>query len=150
MGTLELEFQRCVAEGKVSAFGEGPKLVDRELSTAANDLAESKDGIARAQWKWSTIQAYYSMFHTARAFLYAKGFRERHHRCLRIAVAHLYSAEGDVFNRLVEDFYLAKQMRENADYAEDFSENGARKLALSAERFLAAAKEILKRPLTIE
>lgn len=146
MGTLELEFQKCVGDGKVSAFGDGPRLVGRQLATAAEDLAEAKAGLARETWKWSTIQAYYAMFHTARALLYAKGFRERHHRCLRIAVAHLYASEGDAFARVIEDFQLAKQMRENADYADDFSENGARKLVASAEQFLGSARKILERP----
>lgn len=88
MGTLENEFQQCVANGQIKAFGDGPKLVKKQLSVAAGDLAEAREGLERGRWKWSTIQAYYSMFHTARALLYAKGFRERHHRCLRIATAY--------------------------------------------------------------
>lgn len=147
MGKIEQEFQKCVAEGKIGAFGDGPKLVSKQLGTAASDLAEAKDGLGRNRWKWSTIQAYYSMFHTARALLFAKGFREKHHRCLRIAVSHLYAAEDESFHRLIDDFQLAKQLRENADYADDFSENGARKLVSSAERFLEAARVILKKPL---
>lgn len=145
MGKIEIEFQDCVAKGKVGAFGEGPKLVTKQLDIAGRDLMEAKEGIERGRWKWSTIQAYYSMFHTARALLYDKGFREKHHRCLRIAVTHLYGAEPDTFHKLIEDFHLAKQMRENADYAEDFSENGAKKIVQSAEKFLEAARSILKK-----
>lgn len=144
MGKIATEFQECVAKGKISVFGEGPKLVAKQLGIAGMDMLEAKEGLERKRWKWSTIQAYYSMFHTARALLFAKGFREKHHRCLRIAVSHLYSAEDDTFHRFIEDFQMAKQMRENADYADDFSENGSRKLVASAERFLEAAKSILK------
>ena len=138
-----MEFQKCVGDGKISAFGDGPALATKQLEISASDLAEARDGISRERWKWSTIQSYYSMFHTARALLYAKSFREKHHRCLRIAISHLYSAEGDDFQRLVDDFQLAKQLRENADYAEDFSENNARKLISSAEKFLDMARQIL-------
>lgn len=148
MGTIEQEFQRCVAEGNIRAFGDGPRLVAKQLGTAASDLAEAKDGLDRGRWKWSTIQAYYSMFHTARALLFAKGFREKHHRCLRIAVSHLYAAEDEPFHRFIDDFRLAKQLRENADYADDFSENGARKLVSSAEKFMASAKAIIGRPVS--
>ncbi len=146
MGNIEQQFQECVQKNHIAAFANGPKLVQKELGTAESDLTEAREGIDRARWKWSTIQAYYSMFHTARALLFAKGFREHHHRCLRIAVAHLYAGEGDPFHRLIEDFQMAKQMRENADYSDDFSENGARKLVASAERFLALARNILARP----
>jgi len=149
MGKVELEFERCVAEGKISAFADGPALVVKQLGIASADLAEAREGLSRNQWKWSTIQAYYSMFHTARALIFAKGFREKHHRCLRIAVAHLYDSEGDEFHRLIEDFRLAKQLRENADYANDFSENSARKLVASAEKFLENAKLIVTRRIEI-
>jgi len=149
MGTIELEFQKCVAEGRITAFADGPKLVAKQLRIAASDLVEAREGIERSRWKWSTIQSYYSMFHTARAFLYAKSFREKHHRCLRIAVAHLYHGEGEDFHRLLDDFRLAKQLRENADYADDFSENGARKLTASAEQFLSVAQTILGEPETV-
>jgi len=84
------------------------------------------------------------MFHSARALLFAKSFREKHHRCLRIAIAHLYGGESDDFQRLVDDFRLAKELRENADYADDFSENSARKLVASAEKFIQKARETLK------
>lgn len=135
-----------MADGKISAFGDGPKLVDKQLAVAESDLIEAREGIKNSRWKWSTIQAYYSMFHAARALLYAKSFRERHRRCLRIAVSHLYSSEGEIFERLVEDFQLAKQMRENADYTNDFSENGAKKLVASAGLFIEEAKKILRKP----
>lgn len=147
MGNIEIEFQKCVSERKISAFGDGPKLVAKQLKISAGDLAEAKEGLKYSRWKWSTIQAYYSMFHTARALLFAKGFRERHHRCLRIAVSHLYSSENDIFHRLIDDFQMAKQLRENADYADDFTENGARKLATAAEKFLEIARNILNRPI---
>ena len=146
MATLEQEFQRCLSEGRISGFGDGPSLTVRQLEIAAEDLNEAKEGLDRGRWKWSTIQAYYSMFHTARALLYAKSLREKHHRCLRIAISHLYVAEGEPFRKLTDDFQLARELRENADYADDFSENSARKLVASAGQFLQTATAILGRP----
>jgi uncharacterized protein (UPF0332 family) len=143
VGKVEQDFQNCMQEGRILAFGDGPKLAAKQLEIAKGDLAEAKDSIERGRWKWATVQAYYSMFHTARALLFFKGFREKSHRCLRVAVAHLYGPESEHLSRLIDDFQLAKQLRENADYAEDFSEGAARKLAESAGRFLAAARERL-------
>lgn len=149
MGKIELEFEKCLSKGQIKSFSDGPKLVGKQLKIAEGDLAEAQEGLTRKKWKWSTIQAYYSMFHTARALLYAKGFREHHHRCLRIAISHLYVSEDTAFHALVSDFQLAKMMRENADYADDFSENGANKLVSSAERFLKIVRKILRRPIQI-
>lgn len=143
MGKIEQEFENCVAKGKIRAFSDGPNLVSKQIKIATDDLFEAEQGLTRQRWKWSTIQAYYSMFHSARALLYAKGFRERSHRCLRIAIAHLYAAEPDDFYRLLDNFELAKQMRENADYADDFSENNAKKLVTTASKFVETAKKML-------
>lgn len=143
MGKIEDAFQKCLADGKIRVFADAQKLVAKQLKIAEDDLGEAREGLARSRWKWSTIQAYYAMFHTARALLYAKGFREKHHRCLRIAVSHLYAAEGDDFQRMIDNFELAKQLRENADYGDDFSENGARKLVASAEKWLEAARGLV-------
>lgn len=60
-----------------------------------------------------------------------------------MAVEHLYK---DVIPaHLVEDFQTAKIMRENADYEENFSETGAKKIIKSAESFLSFAKETIQR-----
>lgn len=147
MGKIEDDFQECLAKGRIKVFGDAQQLVLKQLQIAESDLNEAKEGLLKNRWKWSTIQAYYAMFHTARALLYAKGFREKSHRCLRIAVSHLYTSEGDAFQRMVENFELAKQLRENADYADDFSENGARKLIASAEKWLIETKVLLKKTL---
>ncbi|MBI5528395.1 MAG: HEPN domain-containing protein [Deltaproteobacteria bacterium] len=145
MGTVDQEFQSCLSENRVTVFADGPKLVDRQLEIASDDLAEAAASAARGAWKWSTIQSYYSMYHTARALLFARSFREKNHRCLRIAIASLYAREGEEFASLVDDFNLGKQLRENAGYADDFSENGAQKLMASARRFLEAARTVLGR-----
>lgn len=143
MGKIEDDFQECLAKGRIKVFADASKLVLKQLQIAESDLAYAKEGMLKDRWKWSTIQAYYSMFHTARALLYAKGFREKSHRCLRIAVSHLYVSEGDSFQRMIENFELAKLLRENADYENDFSENGARKLIASAEKWLEVAKKLV-------
>lgn len=145
MGKIEDEFQKCLSKGGIKVFSDAPKLVSKQLTIAESDLNEAKEGFSKGRWKWSTIQAYYSMFHTARALLYAKGFREKSHRCLRIAVSHLYAGEDGAFHRMVENFEMAKLLRENADYADDFSENGARKLIASAEKWLEVTRSITQK-----
>ena len=77
MGAIDQEFQRCLAEGRIAVFGDGPKLVSRQVEIADADLAEAAASVSRGRWKWATVQAYYSMFHAARALLYARGFREK-------------------------------------------------------------------------
>ncbi|MBI4211221.1 MAG: HEPN domain-containing protein [Deltaproteobacteria bacterium] len=143
MGTIEQQFEECLRKGGIKVFRDATKLTEKELTIAASDLAEAKDGLQHQRWKWSTIQAYYSMFHAARALLYAKGYREKSHHCLRIGIAHLYYDAGKNFEDLIDIFQLAKRMRENADYADDFSENNSKKITQAADAFLGFAKKII-------
>ena len=140
---LALEFQRCAKEGKIKEFSGAKGLFTKELKVAESDLSAAKKGFESEQWKWCTIQAYYSMFHTARALLYSKGYREKSHYCLRIAIEALFVSTGKLNEKFIDALQTAKQMRENADYEENFSEVGARKLVKLAEEFIVETKKIL-------
>lgn len=137
------EFKKCSKEGKIKKFSGGKGLSSKELKVAESDLSAAEEGFKLAQWKWCTIQAYYSMFHTARALLYSAGYREKSHYCLRIAVEALFVSTGKIGGKFIDALQIAKQMRENADYEENFSEIGARKLIKLAEEFLSEAQKIL-------
>jgi len=141
---LDAQFKECLDKGKIKRFAGAKSLSAKELSIAENDLNVAKAGLKNEQWKWSTIQAYYSMFHTARALLYSGGYREKSHYCLRISLEVLYVATGKLDEKFVDAFQTAKMMRENADYEDSFSEIGASKLVAIAQEFLKEAKNILK------
>lgn len=140
--TVEILFNDCLANGRVRMSKETIGLVLKELRISEEDLNEARDGLKNSRWKWSTIQAYYSMFHSARALIYKKGYREKSHFCLKVTLEYLYA--GNVSQYLVDDFQTAKIMRENADYEEHFSDIGAKKIVKSAEEFYLYAKATLK------
>lgn len=142
---IKQKYRECVNKKRIRRFAEGPRLVKKEISVAAGDLESAKRGIENKEWKWCTIQAYYSMFHSARALLFAKGFNEHSHYCLRVAIEHHYTIETQQLSPdLIDAFQVAKTLRENADYEETFSDIGAIKLVKAAEKFLKEAKQILK------
>lgn len=61
------ELQRLLAERKLMRASISKGMILKELEAARNDLRDSKDSLDRRKFKWTTIQAYYSMFHSARA-----------------------------------------------------------------------------------
>ena len=83
------------------------------------------------------------MFHSARALLYSKSYREKSHFCLIEAVRTMFVETGRLNAALVESLLEAKNLREAADYYGDFSELNGRKLIKKAEEFLKIAKKIL-------
>jgi uncharacterized protein (UPF0332 family) len=74
--------------------------------------------------------------------LYSKGFREKSHFALLVAVQELFANE--VERSLIQGFEDAMNLRQTADYGLTFSEQGATDVMETAEKFLAKANEILK------
>lgn len=143
MGT-KIEFEKCLKKNNLRVSTEAKNWVKKELAAAKGDLHEAKEGLERESYKWSTVQSYYAMFHSARALLYAKGYREKSHYCLRIAIEMLYVEPGDLPQHIINAFEVAKELRENADYEGSFSESGAEKLVKAAEEFVKLAKSLLR------
>lgn len=114
------EFKKCLERGKIKLFPKAKQLVSKELALAREDLKIAKESFAKKNYKWSTIQAYYSMFHTSRALIYQRGYREKSHFCLAEALSSLYISENILSSRFLEALRLGKSLRENADYYGDF------------------------------
>ena len=142
---MSSEFERCVEKAKIVAFQKGPSLVSKELNSATEDLLSSKESYKTENYKWATIQAYYSMFHTARALVYKKRYREKSHYCLVIALEHLYLKKELIDKGFIESLTLGKDLRESADYRSTFSKEGADNLIRMAAQFLTAAKKLLEK-----
>lgn len=137
------EFKKCLERDKIVKLEKSETLVAKELELAESDLSFSKDSLLSDNYKWSTIQSYYSMFHTARALLYVQGYREKSHFCLIEAIRNLYVEKGILSFEFLEALQLGKSLRENADYYGDFSKEDAEKLMNVAVKFLEEAKVIL-------
>lgn len=136
------DFEKCLKKNRIRQFSPGPSLVPKELKTAENDLKEAKESYKKAKYKWATIQSYYSMFHSARALLYNKKYREKSHYCLVIALKVLY--RGKVSPYLIEGLQKGKNLREDADYYDEWSNIGAREIIELANKFLKTTRDIVK------
>jgi len=137
------DFKQCLESKKVIAFAKGKSLVKKELAVAKSDLADAKAGYENERYKWSTIQAYYAMFHAARALVYSKGYREKSHYCLTVALRALFVDEGEMDAKSARDFLNAMNLREAADYESEFSQSGAKAVIAAAEKFIEKASVIL-------
>jgi uncharacterized protein (UPF0332 family) len=138
------DFKQCLENKKILPFAKGKNLVNKELSVAKSDLADAQAGYENERYKWSTIQAYYAMFHAARALVYSKGYREKSHYCLSVALKALFVDEGEMDAQSARDFLNAMNLREAADYESDFSQSGAKAVIASAEKFIEKANVLLK------
>jgi uncharacterized protein (UPF0332 family) len=136
------ELARLLNERKLVKAQISRDMVLKEIEAAQTDLKEAQDSCERDNFKWATIQGYYSMFHSARALLFSRGFREKSHYALLLAIRELFSNELE--RSLIGKFEEGMELRQEADYGLKFSETGAIATIDGAEELLTRAKEILK------
>jgi len=140
---MNRDFEKCLKNKRIVLQEHADQLIDAELETAEEDLEETRLSIKQSRYKWATIQGYYSMFHSARALLFAKGYREKSHVCLKYAIQALYVEERILDKKYVEQFDVTMLLRETADYKREFSKESAETALKNAEEFLAEAERIL-------
>jgi uncharacterized protein (UPF0332 family) len=129
---MRYRFDECLERGKIVKIPVDPALVQKEFREAEVDLLAAERSLAEHQQKWAIIQGYYSLFHSLRALIFNKGYREKSHRCLKYAVEALLVDEGIITSDALEQFSFAMDLREGADYGCIYNEESARLVVLSA------------------
>jgi uncharacterized protein (UPF0332 family) len=137
-------FANCLKAGKLREFKASRGRINLETRAAKQDLQEAQDRLGNNKYKYATIAAYYSFFHSARLLLYLKGYREKSHSCLKIAIEALYVGEGILEPKFIEYFEETMGLREAADYQSIFSKEGAVRAVSWADEFFKEAKKISK------
>ena len=74
--------------------------------------------------------------------MYSRGFREKSHSALLVALRELFKNELE--NSLILSFEQAMDLRQEADYGLKFSEAGAIETVESAEELLKRVEELFK------
>ena len=141
---MSRDFKKCLEKKSLYRSDGAKGLARKEYLSAEDDVGEARLSLSEERFKWATIQAYYAMFHAARALLYSSGYRERSHYCTVIAIEHLFAGTGLLDMKWARALRNAMSMREDADYASDFSREGAETTVNNAEGFLREAKRILE------
>jgi len=143
--TVSSDFEQCLERKKLFPSSRAKNLVAKELSAAEEDYREAEDRFRNQRYKYATITAYYSTFHSVRALVFSKGYRERSHQCLRAALQRLFVSEGLLDSKWDRAFLNTMSLREDADYATEYSQEGAEIALKHAKGLLEAAKRILNR-----
>lgn len=140
---MRAEFKKCLKNRKIIRFAKAKDKVKIELKAAKEDLRNAKNFLKSRNFKYTTIAGYYSLFHSARALLYSRGYRERSHYCLRVAIKELFVKEKLLDEEYLDLFEEALGLREAANYGSIYSQNGAEQTAEGAKKFLSAVLEML-------
>lgn len=141
---MQKEFEDCLKRHKITEYSRGKILVQKELDISLADLGKARKNLREGDYKWATIQAYYSMFHSSRALLYNKGYREKSHYCLNIALRILYVETKKLPVNYIEALSRGKRLREDADYYDQWNKVSAGGLIEIAGEYLEKTRKIIE------
>jgi uncharacterized protein (UPF0332 family) len=113
---MSFKFRSCISSRGLRKVPAGTMNVGAELMEAGKDLESAKHSLAEDDCKWSTIKAYYSMFHAFRSLLFSEGYTEKSHDCLIAGIEELFVVKGLLPSHIITDIRSAKTAREAADY----------------------------------
>ncbi len=140
---MDERFDRCLREGKLIKERIQTDLIKKEMDAAASDLESAEGSVADGNFKWATVQAYYSMFHTSKALVLSRGYREKSHLCLSIALKALFTDQGIMEVKHFNHFRDCMNLREDADYGLIYSDSSSKSAVVWASEFLEDAKKVI-------
>lgn len=134
-----------VQRGKLKKANISDEMVVKEFRVGEKDLEYANQSLKLQNFKWATIQAYYSIYHGVRALIFKAGYREESHIALRISFKELYIDTGKLDESIYRTLQRGMDLRELADYKETFSQNGAETLIKNVEKAMELIKEYFKK-----
>ena len=142
---MDNRFLRCLDEGKLKKIPIQADLVQKELDGAKSDLAWAEKSGSDGNPKWAIVQAYYSMFHSAKALVLSKGYAEKSHFCLLIAFKALFVDSGLTEKKYSDWLRDSMALRHDADYGLTYSSDSAGEAVSWAREFFTMAKKLVSK-----
>jgi len=108
-----MRFEECLDKGLIKKDPYASERVESSLMIAERFLRSSNRNLEINEYEIAEMAAYNSAFHAARALLFAKGYTERSHFCLGVALRGLYG--GKILD-LLKIFDKIRLSRHNVQY----------------------------------
>ena len=110
-----MNFKECISKGYLRKDTSAPKRVTKSLEIAHRFLESSKNTKEIKEYELAEIASYNSIFHAARSLLFSKGYIERSHICVIIALKELFK-ENPTLLDLLNTFDKIRISRHNIQY----------------------------------
>jgi len=134
-----MKIDELIEKNFLTRIEKNQKLIQKELKEAEYDLEKARLSFEQQDFKWSSVKAYYSMFHAARAVLFSMGLKDRRHFAVGMVLEEL-TRKGKLELKFVDDFRASMSAREDADYRHVYSTETADYIVDISEDFLKRMK----------
>ena len=117
------------------------------IRTAGSWLKEAKNNLSSKALRSCIISSYFDMFHSARAMLFADGFREKSHFAVARYLEDKYTKQGLLENKWIALLDHFRETRHDDQYSTTFfvTEDDAESALGSAREFVERMKELAKK-----
>lgn len=139
-----MKWDDCQRKGLIRKDGDAPARVPASLALARRFATSAENTLAIREFEMTHIAAYNSAFHAGRTLLFSRGYVERSHACLAVALRHFYC--DDVFiEPFLGTFDKMRVSRHNVQYGGSLiCDEEARFSCRFARLFCDAVEEQLK------
>lgn len=139
MGVIE----DLISKGKIKSALISEDMVRKEFEVGKKDFESALASYGYGNYKWATIQAYYAIFHAARALLYKCGYREESHTALKSAIKELYISTKRLPRSVFDTLERGMDLREMADYKENYSQRGSENLIALVKQAITEIEKVI-------
>ena len=121
------------------------KKAKESINTAESWLKEAEKNLRNKAFRSCILSSYLAMFHSARACLFANGFREKSHFAIARFLENFYVKRGLLENEWIELLDHYRETRHDDQYSTSFivTEDEASNALNSAKKFVERIKKLL-------
>ncbi len=135
---------KLLEEGLIRKIPPSRDKAKESIRTAESWLKEAKNNLSSNALRSCIISSYLAMFHSARAILFADGFREKSHFAVARYLEDRYKNNGKLEEKWIALLDHFRETRHDDQYSTTFlvSEDDAESSLESAREFVERMKEL--------
>ena len=138
-----MNFKECLSKGLIRKDSSAPERVQKSIEIADRFSSSAKKNIEIEELEMSELASYNSIFHSARSLLFNKGYTERSHICVIVALKELYNKNQTLVS-LLNTFDKIRISRHNIQYGGLLIDIEEAEFVFNfAKQFLETAKKII-------
>ena len=138
-----MNFKDCLSEVLIRKDKSAPGRVKKSLEIAERFLLSAKKNIEIEELEMSEIAAYNSIFHLSRSLLFKKGYTERSHICVILALKEFYKNNHELID-LLNTFDKIRISRHNIQYGGTLIDREEAEFVYDfAKQFLSKTRKII-------
>ncbi len=137
-----MNFEECLEKGAVRKAVISDAVINKQIKIAETQLKKAESFLSSGEVEAAAIFAYLSLFHSFRALLFRKGYKERSHYCVfQFAVDRI---DGPLA-QLAQNCQYYREARHNIQYeGEEVTTNLVEEMVSDANKAILMARKYLK------